>query len=80
MVGSVCAGPAASFPPFQPWLNRGGTTLGRYILRRILISFPVLFGITIVTFTFANLAPGDPVTAMIDPMSGIEPGEVEKLK
>lgn len=80
MVGSVCADPAASFPPFQPWLNRGGTTLGRYILRRILISFPVLFGITIVTFTFANLAPGDPVTAMIDPMSGIEPGEVEKLK
>ena len=54
--------------------------MGRYILRRILISFPVLFGITIVTFTFANLAPGDPVTAMIDPMSGIEPGEVEKLK
>ena len=54
--------------------------MGRYILRRILISFPVLLGITVVTFTFANLAPGDPVTAMIDPMSGIEPGEIEKLK
>ena len=54
--------------------------MGRYIIRRILISFPVLLGITVVTFAFANLAPGDPVTAMIDPMSGIEPGEVEKLK
>ena len=41
--------------------------MGRYIVRRILISFPVLLGITVVTFTFANLAPGDPVTAMIDP-------------
>lgn len=54
--------------------------MGRYILRRILISIPVLFGITIVTFTFANLAPGDPVTAMIDPMIGLEPGDIYALK
>ena len=54
--------------------------MGRYILRRILISIPVLIGITIVTFTFANLAPGDPVTAMIDPLSGAKPGEIAKLK
>ena len=54
--------------------------MGRYIVRRILISIPVLFGITMVTFTFANLAPGDPVSAMIDPMSGTLPGEIAKLK
>jgi peptide/nickel transport system permease protein len=44
--------------------------MGRYILRRILISIPVLFGITLVTFVLINLAPGDPVTGMIDPTLG----------
>jgi len=44
--------------------------MGRYILRRILISIPVLIGITLVTFALINLAPGDPVTGMIDPTLG----------
>jgi peptide/nickel transport system permease protein len=30
----------------------------------------MLLGITIIAFTFMNLAPGDPVTAMIDPQQG----------
>src|SRR5437868_4994845 len=30
----------------------------------------MLVGITLVAFTFINLAPGDPVTAMIDPQQG----------
>ena len=34
-----------------------------YILRRLVISLPVLFGITVFTFLFINLAPGDPITA-----------------
>ncbi|HET6349216.1 MAG TPA: ABC transporter permease [Candidatus Krumholzibacteria bacterium] len=32
-----------------------------YAIRRILLLFPTLFGITIVTFVVVNLAPGDPV-------------------
>jgi peptide/nickel transport system permease protein len=39
--------------------------MNQYILRRILQSFPVLLGITIITFTFIELAPGDAVMAMI---------------
>lgn len=39
--------------------------MNRYILRRILQALPVLLGITIVTFTFIELAPGDAVMAMI---------------
>ena len=31
-----------------------------YIVRRILVSIPTLFGITLVTFIIINLAPGDP--------------------
>ena len=40
----------------------------KYILRRILITFPLLLTITIILFAFVNLAPGDPVDAMIDPL------------
>lgn len=42
----------------------------KYILRRLLISIPVLIGITIIVFALINLAPGDPVTGMIDPTLG----------
>jgi peptide/nickel transport system permease protein len=41
-----------------------------YLLRRVLLVIPMLLGITVIAFTFMNLAPGDPVTAMIDPQQG----------
>ena len=41
--------------------------MGTYILRRILIAIPVLIGITILAFGALSLAPGDPLTARIDP-------------
>jgi peptide/nickel transport system permease protein len=41
--------------------------VGTYVLRRILIAFPVLLGITIVSFVALSLAPGDPLTARLDP-------------
>ena len=36
-----------------------------YIIRRIIYSIPVLFGILAVTFTIARLIPGDPCRAML---------------
>ena len=36
-----------------------------YILRRIILSLPVLFGILFATFTLARLIPGDPCRAML---------------
>ena len=39
----------------------------RWIIRRILISIPVLLGITVLGFSFVRLAPGDPVRMMINP-------------
>lgn len=55
--------------------------MNRYILRRILQALPVLLGITIVTFTFTELAPGDAVSSMIlaqqDSMSTVD---VEALR
>ncbi|MBM4436368.1 MAG: ABC transporter permease [Actinobacteria bacterium] len=39
----------------------------QYIVRRLLISIPLLIGISIIGFTLINLAPGDPVRAMLPP-------------
>jgi peptide/nickel transport system permease protein len=56
--------------------------MGRYLLRRLAISVPVLFGITLVTFVIINLAPGDPVSALIDPeaISALGPEWFEEQK
>ena len=51
-----------------------------FILRRLAIAIPILFAVSIVTFTFANLAPGDPVSAMIRPGSDVRPSDLAALK
>jgi peptide/nickel transport system permease protein len=38
-----------------------------WIVRRVLISVPVLLGITLLSFAFVRLAPGDPVRMMVNP-------------
>jgi peptide/nickel transport system permease protein len=38
-----------------------------YLIRRIVLIPLLLLGITVIDFVFINLAPGDPVTAMLDP-------------
>lgn len=39
----------------------------QYILRRLAMVLPMLLGITIITYLIISLAPGDPVSAMINP-------------
>ncbi len=41
--------------------------MGQFLLRRILISIPVLLGITVAMYIIVNLEPGDPVTALMNP-------------
>ncbi len=43
-----------------------------YILRRILISLPIILGITIIVFLLANMMPGDAVMAMISSDTPLE--------
>ncbi|MBJ6361806.1 ABC transporter permease [Paenibacillus sp. GCM10012307] len=38
-----------------------------YVIRRVLIAIPVLFGITVINFLIIKLAPGNPVEMFIDP-------------
>jgi peptide/nickel transport system permease protein len=56
--------------------------MGRYLLRRLIIAVPVLFGICVATFALGNLAPGDPVSALLDPkqMANMGPEWVEQRK
>ncbi|MEA2512150.1 MAG: peptide/nickel transport system permease protein [Thermomicrobiales bacterium] len=56
--------------------------MGRYLLRRLVIAVPILFGISLTTFALGNVAPGDPVTAMLDPkqMANLGPEWVEQRK
>lgn len=51
-----------------------------YILRRLLINIPVLFGITILVFLFIALAPGDPIASYIRPEMGDNPALREALR
>lgn len=41
--------------------------MGKYLLRRLVISVPVLLGITLVVYIVISLAPGDPVDALVNP-------------
>lgn len=39
--------------------------MSRFIIRRLLLTIPTLFGVLVVAFLVLHVAPGDPVTAMI---------------
>jgi peptide/nickel transport system permease protein len=53
-----------------------------YVLRRLALAVPLLLGITVITFTIINLAPGDPITALLNPleMNVRSAEEVEALR
>jgi peptide/nickel transport system permease protein len=39
----------------------------RYLIRRLLITLPILLGITMLTYSIMSLTPGDPVQMLVDP-------------
>jgi peptide/nickel transport system permease protein len=49
-----------------------------YLERRLALTVPLLLGITFLNFVLINIAPGDPITAMLDPMevSAISDAEI----
>ena len=52
----------------------------RVIARRLLIALPILVGVSIVTFLFANLAPGDPISTLVHPGEGVRPSDLAALR
>jgi peptide/nickel transport system permease protein len=49
-----------------------------YILKRIILLVPLLFGITLMTFTLTNALPGDPVYSMVGERAS--PQTIEKIR
>lgn len=54
--------------------------MSKYIVGRFVIAIPLLFGISLITFLFINLAPGDPATAMINPQTQAGAADTEHLR
>jgi peptide/nickel transport system permease protein len=54
--------------------------MARYIVRRLLQALPVLLIVSLVTFAFANLAPGDPLSFFIRPGTDAKPADLERLR
>ncbi|HYF75639.1 MAG TPA: ABC transporter permease [Symbiobacteriaceae bacterium] len=54
--------------------------MGRYILRRILQSIPVLFGISLITFLIVNTAPGDPALLYMDRSSNPTQEDIDRVR
>jgi ABC-type dipeptide/oligopeptide/nickel transport system permease component len=52
--------------------------MARFLLRRILLTIPVLFGVATLVFSLIHLIPGDPAVAMLG--EGAEAGQVERLR
>ena len=52
--------------------------MGRYIVKRILTTIPVLVGVMLVIFIMLSVIPGDPVTVMMK--EHVKPELIEKLK
>jgi peptide/nickel transport system permease protein len=53
--------------------------MGRYILKRLLLFIPTVFGISVVAFILIHLAPGDPATAILGMLATPEMREQFRL-
>jgi peptide/nickel transport system permease protein len=51
-----------------------------YIVRRLLISIPVFFGITLLVFVFVALTPGDAASVYSRPELRLDPRELEAIR
>ncbi len=60
--------------------SRFATPLVRYLAIRLLISFLLLIGVTIVTFVLTNLVPASPVTAALGERASSDPKIVAAFK
>lgn len=54
--------------------------MGKYVLRRILMTIPVLWGVGTATFFMVHILPGDPVLALLGSEDIVDPAQVEALR
>lgn len=54
--------------------------LGQFVLRRFILTIPLLFGITLVTFTVSHLIPADPLMAILPERAASDPETVRMYR
>ena len=55
--------------------------MASFVLRRFLVAIPILLGVTLITFVFINLVPGDYIDTLINPdLSGANRANLEPLE
>ena len=54
--------------------------MASYLIRRLALFVPMLLGITMITFLVANLAPGDPISALISPEDQLREEDLERMR
>ncbi|MEF2967862.1 ABC transporter permease [Paenibacillus sp. M1] len=52
----------------------------KYVIRRLLIAIPVLFGVTVINFIIMKMAPGNPVDMLISPQIPPEALEAKRIE
>jgi len=53
--------------------------MATYLLKRILLIFPTLFGIMVISFAIVQFAPGGPVERVIAQLSGTDVGATARI-
>ncbi len=54
--------------------------MARYILKRLLLSIPILFGISLITFAVIHITPGGPTVLQSQMNAKMSPDSIAKLK
>ncbi|HMO59988.1 MAG TPA: ABC transporter permease, partial [Roseiflexaceae bacterium] len=54
--------------------------MGRYILSRLILTIPVLFGVLLLTFSMLHMVPGDPVRAMFIDAGGASEEQLARVR
>ncbi len=54
--------------------------MGKYIIRRLVLAVPVLFGVSVLTFAMLHLVPGDPVKAMFLESGGATEEQIAQVR
>src|SRR5439155_25492619 len=63
--GAAGLGPAGDVQRAALGGRTGCTAVMRLVGRRVLMTLPTLFGVLVVAFLLLNVAPGEPVAAMV---------------
>src|SRR5688572_8585405 len=51
-----------------------------YLIRRLVLAVPVLFGVSVAVFLMMHLIPGDPALAMLRGQPTVTPADVDRIQ